>query len=349
MRFSLSRFALALTLVALAPACVAQSYAVLLKNPVDTEDHVHITNSKGTFGINTPGYGTAIGKYIQTVHRYEPEQIKADFSYALEGMSSILAAGLPVLPHSYIALLEISQGPLGKVAFNSERGEVLLDKAGQGVLIDGYSDDPYEVGMQQIRKDFGPALASLDEIIKAGLHSGTYLVLLESPDGSVGEVIFTDARGTALLKEADHAIDIDPFIAADNQSFEVEEKQVKQDFGNALESRPILPAKYVLVFKSGSTSIAPESQEEADRMLQDISSRPAPDITISGHTDSVGNDKYNDKLSQKRAELIAGMIRNHGTELRALDIEYYGERKLLVQTADNKSEIRNRRVEITVR
>jgi outer membrane protein OmpA-like peptidoglycan-associated protein len=347
MRSGLSRIALALSLFALAPFCAAKSYVVLLKNPLGIENHVHIINSKGMFGINNPGYGTDIGKYIQTVHRYEPEQIKADFSDALESMSAILAAGLPPLPHSYTALLELPQGPLGTLAFHSEKGDVILDEAGQGVLLDGYSDDPYQVDMQTVRKDFGPALVTLEEVI-AGLRPQTYIVLLEDPEGGVGKVIIDDNRGETVIDEAGEAVDMGIYLT-DEKVFKVKEEAVKEDFGNAIESRPPLPAKYVLLFKSGSTKIAQESQEEADRMLEDIKSRPAPDITIGGHADTVGKDSFNDKLSLERAKYISEMIRGQGTELRAVEVAYYGEKQLYVMTRDNKPELKNRRVEITVR
>jgi outer membrane protein OmpA-like peptidoglycan-associated protein len=347
MRFILSRFTLALSLLALTPVCAAKSYVVLLKNPVDIENHVHIINSKGTFGINNPGYGTDIGKSIQTVHRYEPDQIKTDFSQALEGMSAILAAGLPPLPHSYTALLELPQGPLGKIAFYSEMGDVVLDKAREGVLIDGYSDEPYQVDMHQVREDFGPALVTLEEVI-AGLRPQTYIVLLEDPEGGVGKVIIDDNRGKTVIDEAGEAVDMGIYIT-DEKVFKVKEDAVKEDFGNAIESRPPLPAKYVLLFKSGSSKLAPESKQEADKLFEDIKSRPAPDITIYGHTDTVGRDAYNKKLSRKRAEYMAELIRTQGSELRELQIDYYGEQQLMVKTRDNTPELRNRRVEVTVR
>lgn len=347
MRSSLARIALALPLLALAPVCAAKSYVVLLKNPVDIENHVHIVNSKGTFGITNPGYGTEIDKLVQTVRRYKPEQLEAEFSSALESMSAILAAGLPPLPHSYAVLLEVPQGPLGKIAIQSERGFVLLDKNGQAVMIDGYSDIPYQVSTQTVRQDFGPALVSLEEVV-ANLRPQTYIVLLEDPDGNVGKVIVDDNRGETVIAEAGKAVDMGYFLT-DGREFKVKEEAVKEDFGNAIESRPPLPVKYILLFKSGSAKIAEESQEEADRMMADIGSRPAPDITISGHTDTVGRDKFNEKLSRERAEFIAEMIRSQGTEVRAVDVDYYGEKKLYIVTQDNKPEIRNRRVEVTVR
>lgn len=348
MKYALSRLALSLGLLALAPVCAAKSYVVLLKNPLGIDNHIQITNSKGTFGTNNPGFGTDVNKYIQTVHRYQPEQVKADFSDALESMSAILAAGLPPLPHSYTALLEAPQGPVGSVAFNSERGDFVLDRAGQAIFLDGYSDVPFRVDPRKVGVDFGPALVSLDEIVKAGLRPQTYVLLLPDPDGNVGKVIVNDVRGRAEIDEAGEAWDMGAYLTEEGL-FKLKEEAVKEDFGNAIESRPPLPVKYVLLFKSGSTKLSPESQQEADKLFEDIKSRPAPDITIYGHADTVGRDAFNKKLSQKRAEYVAELIRTQGTELRELAIDYYGEQLPTIKTPDNTPEVRNRRVEVTVR
>jgi flagellar motor protein MotB len=46
---------------------------------------------------------------------------------------------------------------------------------------------------------------------------------------------------------------------------------------------------------------------------------------------------------------MAELIRTQGSELRELQIDYYGEQQLMVKTRDNTPELRNRRVEVTVR
>lgn len=348
MRVALSRMAIALSLAALAPVCAAQSYVVLLKNPFEVENHVHIINSKGTFGISYPGYGAPIGQDIQTVRRYEPAQVNADFSDAMKGMAAILAAGLPPLPHSYTALMELPQGPLGSVAVNSESGVVVLNEPGQAVLIDGYSGDPFQIDTQQVRKDFEPALMSLDEIIQAGFRPLSYIVLLEDPDGGVGKVFIDDVRGKAQIDEAGKALDMGVSLT-DERLFKVDDLAIKQDFGSAIEYRPPLPVKYVLLFKSGSIKFEEISEKEAEKLLEDVKSRPAPDITIDGHTDTVGRNTLNNNLSKQRAEYVAELIKTKGADPRAMEIEYYGKHKPYVKTPDNTPELRNRRVEVTVR
>jgi outer membrane protein OmpA-like peptidoglycan-associated protein len=67
-------------------------------------------------------------------------------------------------------------------------------------------------------------------------------------------------------------------------------------------------------------------------------------LFIAGHTDTVGDGTYNLKLSRKRAEAIAQWFRQHGLRI-GIGWEGFGETALLVKTADNVDEPRNRRVD----
>ena len=60
-------------------------------------------------------------------------------------------------PQSYVALLKSPDGSLGKVVVQSPRGEQMLTKAQQGVLLDG-SKPPFDVSNEQLERDFGAAM-----------------------------------------------------------------------------------------------------------------------------------------------------------------------------------------------
>jgi outer membrane protein OmpA-like peptidoglycan-associated protein len=77
--------------------------------------------------------------------------------------------------------------------------------------------------------------------------------------------------------------------------------------------------------------------------------RPVPDIVVTGHTDTVGTGEYNDKLSMQRAERVKAFLTGIGIPPDRIQTAGRGERELLVPTADNIDEPRNRRVEINVR
>ena len=71
-------------------------------------------------------------------------------------------------------------------------------------------------------------------------------------------------------------------------------------------------------------------------------------VIAVGHTDSVGSDAYNQKLSIRRAEAVKGYLVSKGVEANRVYTEGKGEKQ---PVADNKTaagRAKNRRVEIEV-
>jgi len=104
-------------------------------------------------------------------------------------------------------------------------------------------------------------------------------------------------------------------------------------------------------FASGSSALPPSETGKLDAALQQIlpqvaKARPFADVRlfVVGHTDTVGSDEHNQKLSEDRARAIATYFRAHGV---AVPIAYagMGEKALLVNTPDETDEPRNRRAE----
>ncbi len=125
--------------------------------------------------------------------------------------------------------------------------------------------------------------------------------------------------------------------------------EVQAKFGAALAAQPPRPAAFVLYFVEGRDVLTDESKAVVDRVFAEIAARPAPDIAVIGHTDSVGNATANDALSLQRAETIRRELLQRGITPENVQASGRGERELLVPTADNVAEPRNRRVEIIVR
>jgi outer membrane protein OmpA-like peptidoglycan-associated protein len=67
-------------------------------------------------------------------------------------------------------------------------------------------------------------------------------------------------------------------------------------------------------------------------------------LFIAGHTDTVGPSAYNLQLSRARAQAIATWFRRHGLKI-PVAFEGFGESALLVKTADEVDEPKNRRVD----
>jgi two-component system sensor histidine kinase/response regulator len=92
-------------------------------------------------------------------------------------------------------------------------------------------------------------------------------------------------------------------------------------------------------------SAAPQSW---DLVLMDTH-RPAADVSITGHTDTVGKAELNEAIALKRAQAISDLLKQNGMQPFALTVGSHGKRNLLVPTPDETPEPRNRRVEVSVR
>lgn len=179
-------------------------------------------------------------------------------------------------------------------------------------------------------------------VLLAGCASKSYVVLIPSPDGSVGEVLVKGDKGEQLLNKAGQAGSLD------GRALQVEDKQIKEDFGHTMAALPKIPVRYLLYFTTGTTLTA-ESESQIPRIIAESRTRPAVDISVIGHTDTLSTDPYNNQLALKRASKVSELLSEKGLKANSLVIESHGKRNLLIQTPDNTWEPRNRRVEVSVR
>ena len=172
----------------------------------------------------------------------------------------------------------------------------------------------------------------------------SYVVLLESPDGSTGQVVIKGQKGEQLISKARQGAPTDGSAPATP----VETEQITKDFADAMAAQPKIPVRYLLYFKSGTTLTA-ESEALIPKIIAEAASRPAVDLSVIGHTDTVYKTEYNEQLSLRRATTIAQLLKEKGVRAHALTVESHGKRNLLVPTPDNVWELKNRRVEVSIR
>ncbi|MGO4381655.1 outer membrane protein OmpA [Pseudoduganella sp. RAF53_2] len=94
--------------------------------------------------------------------------------------------------------------------------------------------------------------------------------------------------------------------------------------------------------------LKPEGKAKLDDLSSKLGGINLEVIIAVGHTDSVGTDAYNDKLSLRRAEAVKSYLLSKGIEANRVYTEGKGEKQ---PVADNKTaagRAQNRRVEIEV-
>ena len=101
-------------------------------------------------------------------------------------------------------------------------------------------------------------------------------------------------------------------------------------------------------FDFDKSDIRPDSRPVLDEAADALKDSPNVRIAVEGHTDAVGSDDYNQKLSVRRAEAVFRYLVNHGVAPERMDVAGYGKSR---PVADNESEsgrAQNRRVELRV-
>jgi len=131
--------------------------------------------------------------------------------------------------------------------------------------------------------------------------------------------------------------------------YTAEPREVQALFGAALSAQPERPAQFTVYFVEGTQEFTADSQAAVDGILAAIAKRPVADVTVVGHTDTVGSEAFNDDLSRKRAEVVRAGLIDKGLAPENVVAIGRGKREPMIATGDGVSEPRNRRVEIIVR
>lgn len=173
------------------------------------------------------------------------------------------------------------------------------------------------------------------------------VVVLPGHDGKVGGVVVRREGAEQVLDK--------PYAAArvlsesKLQAVQLSAAEVNDAFGPALAALPGKPATFLLYFLEGRDELTAASNAELSNVFAEIKRRPEPDVMVIGHTDNVGSDGYNDKLSLARAERMRELLMGLGIPQSRIQVAGRGKRESLVPTQNNVSEPRNRRVEISIR
>jgi outer membrane protein OmpA-like peptidoglycan-associated protein len=106
----------------------------------------------------------------------------------------------------------------------------------------------------------------------------------------------------------------------------------------------ILDIKESVHFKTDRAEIEDRSFELLDNVAAVLSSYDKLKIEVEGHTDSQGDDGYNKKLSQRRAEAVVEYLVKQGIDQARLTGRGFGEEKPIAGNNTEEGRAQNRRV-----
>jgi outer membrane protein OmpA-like peptidoglycan-associated protein len=173
------------------------------------------------------------------------------------------------------------------------------------------------------------------------------VTLLPQPDGTPSAIAVTSKTGDAAVIDRPYQVALvsDKKIGLE----QTDEAAVRLRYKELLEALPARPKSYQLYFENNGTRLTSASEKLLQVVQDTLKDFPAPEIIIIGHTDTVGADALNDKLSLQRAVSIENILKTKGIDTSRISTVGRGSRDLLVPTGKGVSEEKNRRVEIRLK
>jgi outer membrane protein OmpA-like peptidoglycan-associated protein len=178
------------------------------------------------------------------------------------------------------------------------------------------------------------------------------IVLLPDPDGKIGAIRVTTKGGSQILDQSGHATQVEDFRKPPTAPQPIDEGTIKGVFGIALSAQPDLKGRFnsfILWFQSDTTELRHDSKELLPEIVRTIKNRQANEIYVVGHTDRVGTELYNTRLSSRRAYYVRDCLVFSGIKSSSIVVSFHGEAMPLVPTEDEVDEPLNRRVDVIVR
>lgn len=109
-------------------------------------------------------------------------------------------------------------------------------------------------------------------------------------------------------------------------------------------------ALYGIQFDTNKSTLRPESRETIAQIAKLMKSQPTLNANVVGHTDNVGDDASNKRLSQRRADaVVTALVEDHGIDEARLVPIGEGLDKPIADNGTEEGRAKNRRVELVKR
>jgi len=174
----------------------------------------------------------------------------------------------------------------------------------------------------------------------------------DMPESNIQSNILADTYMKHLFKENDQELlvgAIDSSISGNAQVAVEEKKQFTKQDEISIEQNTEMVAKIDIppvYYDSGMATVREESKEVLNEVVSILKQFPEYYLIIDAHTDSVGSDEFNLKLSKDRAETVKLYLISQGIDENRLVARGWGEyRPVVAQELTEEDMAKNRRTE----
>ncbi len=158
-----------------------------------------------------------------------------------------------------------------------------------------------------------------------------------------------DAQRAAAQAELDRAAGQTQKLQADEAGLRA---QLLLQFNAILQTRDTARGLIVnmsdVLFDTAKFSLRPEAREKLAKVAGIVSGHPGLKLAVEGHTDSVGNDEYNQQLSEQRGGSVRDYLLAQGMAGGSVSSEGFGKTRPVASNDTASGRQQNRRVELVI-
>ncbi len=199
----------------------------------------------------------------------------------------------------------------------------------KGRILDGLLQDPIEAEI----KIFDNATGDVYAVMRSNSATGKFLLSLPS---GLNYGISVEAEGYLFHSEN--------FNLPEGSAYNMINKDIELkniDIGSKIALRNVF-------FDTGKAEVKIDSYPELDRLIQLMTDVPSLKIELSGHTDNVGGDAANQKLSQRRAEAVRAYLVSRSVDGSRVTAMGYGASRPVDTNNTKAGRANNRRTEFEI-
>lgn len=280
--------------------------------------------------INTPDDDVFFSVNITGKHGYYASFEQDGFGGQDLYMVTFLGPEKPLIHHSDYEYLAFEVKPVDETML-AEEVEVkdFAMVTVRGTVMDQVTHSPLGVIMEIIDNESNRVIASFE----SNERTGEYLVSLPS-----GKSYGLAVKAKEYLFHSEN-FDIPPVTEFREMKKDIYLKKVE------IGSKIILKN---IFFEFNEAKLRPESMPELERLVKLMKDVPTLKIEISGHTDNVGSELYNQELSEKRAKAVVDYLVAKGVDRNRLTYKGYGLTQPIASNETEEGRAMNRRTEFKV-
>lgn len=199
----------------------------------------------------------------------------------------------------------------------------------KGKVLDGIMETPIAAEI----KIFDNATGEVYTIMHSNSATGKFLLSLPS---GLNYGISVEAEGYLFHSEN--------FNLPKGSAYNMVNKDISLkniDIGSKIALRNVF-------FSTGKAEVKIDSYPELDRLIELMTDVPTLKIELSGHTDNVGNDDFNQTLSQRRADAVRAYLTTRGVDKNRVTAVGYGETRPVDTNDTKEGKANNRRTEFEI-